>query len=99
MAEKVPKNREENKAHRIASPVRLRVMPVKEEFIGQRLLTIKDAARYLGRGEDSLREMIYAGIFPVIQVGERSKIWLDLKDLDDWVEHSKEFMRRRASGL
>ena len=58
-----------------------------------RLLTIKQAAHYLGRGVDSLREMIYAGLFPVIQEGERSKIWLDKEDLDTWIVTKKRFMR------
>ena len=32
--------------------------------VRQRLYPLKDAALYLGRGIDSLREMIYAGVDP-----------------------------------
>lgn len=94
MARKVAEIPKEKTTQRTTNPARLRVVPAKEEFIGQRLLPIRDAARYLGRGEDSLREMIYAGILPVIQVGERSKIWLDIEDLNAWIENKKEYMRR-----
>lgn len=47
---------------------------------------MRHAAEYLERSEDSLRELIYSGAFPVIQLGERSKMWLDLGDLDSWSE-------------
>ncbi len=56
----------------------------------QRLLSLKEAACYLGRGEDSMRELVYARKIQVIQEGERSKIWLDLKDLDQWIEANKQ---------
>jgi hypothetical protein len=87
----------EKATQRTSNPVRLRVVPVKEEFIGQRLLPIRDAARYLGRGEDSLREMIYTGVFPVIQLGNRSKIWLDVEDLNSWIESKKHYMSDERS--
>lgn len=59
----------------------------------QRLLSLKKAAFYLDRGEDSLREMIYSGVFPVIQLGSRSKMWLDINDLDQWILDNKTFLR------
>jgi len=92
MAKQLTENIEENKAQRTGNPKCLRVVPVKEEFTGQRLLPIKEAARYLGRGVDSMREMVYAGVFPVIQVGDRSKIWMDIRDLDRWIEKNKQYM-------
>ncbi len=58
----------------------------------QRLLSLKQASKYLGRGEDSMRELIYARVFPVIQEGERSKMWLDISDLDSWIEKRKHFV-------
>ena len=57
-----------------------------------RLLSLKQAAKYLGRGEDSMRELIYARTFRVIQEGERSKMWLDVKDLDSWIEDRKHYV-------
>lgn len=57
-----------------------------------RLLTMDQAALYLGRSIYSLREMVYGRVFPVIQAGSRSKIWLDRVDLDNWIGKSKELM-------
>ena len=62
--------------------------------VGKRLFTLKEASLYLGRGVDSLREMIYSGVFPIIQEGNRSKIWLDVKDLDAWADGKKHYMGR-----
>ena len=75
----VTDNIDKNKTQRIDSPMR------------QRLLSLKEAACYLGRGEDSMRELVYARKIQVIQEGERSKIWLDLKDLDQWIEANKRY--------
>jgi excisionase family DNA binding protein len=54
-----------------------------------RLLTIPQAARYLGRSPYTVREMVYARQLPVIQEGQRSKIWVDRVDLDKWVDSHK----------
>ena len=57
-----------------------------------RLLTLRESARYLGRSEASMRVMIYKRILPVIKESERSKIWIDLKDLDAWIENKKGYL-------
>ncbi len=57
-----------------------------------RLLTLKQAAKYLGRGVDSMRQLIYQRAFPVVQLGERSKLWLDIHDLDRWIDSHKGFI-------
>lgn len=56
---------------------------------GQRLYTIKQAARFLGRTVYSCRSLIWAGKLPVIQTEERGKIWIDLKDLERFIEINK----------
>ena len=56
---------------------------------GKRLYTLKEAAAYLGRGVDSMRELVWTGELPVIQVGERSKQWIDIQDMDDWIGRTK----------
>jgi len=81
MTKKETENIEEIEAQGITKPAR------------QRLLTLKQAATYLGRGEDSLREMIYSGVFPVVQLGSRSKMWLDIGDLDTWIDENKQYLR------
>ena len=59
------------------------------ERLEKRLFTLKEAAHYLGRGLDSTRELIYGGELPVVQRGERGKCWLDIKDLDSWIDNNK----------
>ena len=56
-----------------------------------RLLTIRESARYLGRSEVSMRTLVYKWVFPVIQEGERSKIWLDVNDLDEWIDNKSTY--------
>ena len=60
--------------------------------VRQRLLSLKQAAYYLGRGEDSVRELVYSRAFPVVQLGKKSKLWLDIKDLDDWIDSNKRYL-------
>ena len=54
----------------------------------QRLYDLKMAAEYLGRPVYSLRVLIWNGELPVIRSGR--KIYLDVFDLDGWIEKSKE---------
>ncbi len=77
MGTKVIKSQEKKSARCMLCPVK------------QRLLSLRHAAEYLDRSEDSMRELIYSGVFPVIQLGERSKMWLDVGDLDAWIENQK----------
>jgi excisionase family DNA binding protein len=63
------------KAQRIASP------PC------QRLYDLKSAAKYLGRSVWSVREMIWRGELPVVRSGRKQ--YLDLFDMDAWVERNK----------
>ena len=59
---------------------------------GKRLYSIQEAAKYLGRGPDSVRELIYAKELPIIKRGEdpqRGKVWIDVRDLDSWIEGHK----------
>jgi excisionase family DNA binding protein len=54
----------------------------------KRLYTVKEAAVYLGRSEWAIREMYYAGKIPCVHDG--SRVLLDIRDLDSWIERSKE---------
>ena len=69
---KVKNLQEKNTGHCTTNPVR------------PRLLSLKDAALYLGRGTDSLREMVYRHELRVIQEGT-GKMWFDLRELDEWI--------------
>ncbi|MGA2109444.1 MAG: helix-turn-helix domain-containing protein [Syntrophorhabdales bacterium] len=53
----------------------------------KRLYTVPEAACYLGRTVDGLREMLYAGKLPYIKDGRR--VLLDVKDMDEYVERNK----------
>ena len=80
MAMQIADNTNNKQDHGITNPMR------------PRLLSLKQASKYLGRGEDSMRELIYARVFPVVQEGERSKMWLDVRDLDSWIEDRKHYV-------
>ena len=47
-----------------------------------RLLPLKDPAVYMGRSVHSMRVLVDQRVFPVVQLGNRSKIWLDRQDPD-----------------
>ena len=52
-----------------------------------RLLTVDDAAKYIGRTAKALRHMIAQGTVPAVREGGR--VHLDRTDLDHWVELRK----------
>jgi len=54
----------------------------------KRLYSIPEAAFYLGRTVDALREIVWAGKLPHIRDGKR--ILLDIKDMDARIEQSKQ---------
>jgi excisionase family DNA binding protein len=51
------------------------------------LLSVKDAAIYLGRSEQSVQRLIFDRAVPVVRVGRR--VHLDRRDLDLWIEKNK----------
>jgi excisionase family DNA binding protein len=52
-----------------------------------RLLTVEQAASYLGRTKASVQHMISAGRLPIVRADRR--VFLDVRDLDAWIERSK----------
>ncbi len=59
--------------------------------ISPRLLDLADAARYLSMGDKSLRKLIQKGELPFVQtIAGRSPYLLDIRDLDRWIEKSKQ---------
>lgn len=52
-----------------------------------RLLSVNEAARYLGRTPKALRHMIANGTVPAVREGGR--LHLDRGDLDNWIEMRK----------
>lgn len=56
-------------------------------IIKPRLLTVREAAIYLGRSIPSIRELVWSGSLPVVRVGRR--IHFDILDLNRWIEENK----------
>lgn len=59
----------------------------------KRLYTLKEGAAYLGRSEWGMRELIWAGVIPVVKPRTARKIFLDINDLDRFVEANKSVYR------
>jgi hypothetical protein len=55
----------------------------------KRLYTLKEAANYLGRTEWGMRELIYSQKIPIVREEGTRKIFLDVNDLDDYVDRNK----------
>ena len=59
--------------------------------LGQRLYTLKEAAKYLGRPEHSMRELTWSQEIPVVQHEGARKIYFDIGDLNDFIERNKKY--------
>jgi len=57
--------------------------------MSKRLYTLKEAAEYLGRSEWSMRDLIWAGRIPVVKTEGGRKIFLDIEDLNSFIERNK----------
>jgi excisionase family DNA binding protein len=56
--------------------------------IAPRLLSVNQAAVYLGRSKEAVQHMVAARKLPVVRDGRR--VLLDVQELDRWIEHSTE---------
>jgi len=61
---------------------------MKKTIIPKRLYNIDEAAIYLGRTANAVRQMIWDGKIPVVR--DNKRILLDIKDMDEWIEQNKE---------
>ena len=52
-----------------------------------RLLTVDQAAIYLGRTKEAVQHMVSVGKVPTVRTDRR--VFLDRNDLDHWIETSK----------
>jgi excisionase family DNA binding protein len=53
----------------------------------KRLYSMPEAAFYLGRTVDGLREIIWAGKIPYVKDGRR--VLIDIRDMDEFIERNK----------
>ena len=58
-------------------------------LLRKRLFTLKEAAEYLGRSQWSMRELVWAGKIPVVRQDGGRKIFLDIEDLDNFIDGNK----------
>lgn len=70
-------NKELRKPQRISNPQ------------GPRLLSLKDAAKWLGLTTWSMRERIWAGQIPVVQFPGGRKQFIDTEDLENFIQKNK----------
>ena len=54
----------------------------------QRILGVREAAKYLGRTPHAIRHMIAKGELERVQRGD-NRVFLDKRDLDRWIELGK----------
>jgi len=84
MASKTVTDKSSQKAQRIYNP------------LNKRLYDLKEAAAYLGRPVFSVRTLIWKGALPCVKDGR--KLYLDVFDMDKYIEQNKEFSFRGMYG-
>jgi excisionase family DNA binding protein len=53
-----------------------------------RLLTVEQAAVYIGRTKDAVHHMIASSKLPTVRSDRR--VFIDMRDLDSWIEENKQ---------
>jgi excisionase family DNA binding protein len=76
----------------LASQIAAKILPQIHNGGGRtkaapRLLTVKDAATYIGRTEQAVQHLIHRRELVVVRRGRR--VHLDQGDLDRWIETNK----------
>lgn len=72
----------------IATRIQARIGgPADRNAPGRRLLTVKEAANYIGRTEQAVQHLIHKRELIVVRKGRR--VHLDRADLDRWIESNK----------
>ena len=74
-------------ATEIAERLKPEIARLAKPGIQPALLTVKEAAIYLGRSEQSVQHLLFERQLPVVRVGRR--VHLDRKDLDTFIEKNK----------
>jgi len=55
----------------------------------KRLYTLKEAAEYLGRPVWGVRTIVWSGQIPVVKPRGGRKIYIDVMDLNNFIERNK----------
>ena len=59
----------------------------RTQVMSRRLLTVKEAAKYIGRTESAVRELVWNQKLPHIRCDRR--VMLDIRDLDRWIDENR----------
>ena len=59
----------------------------RTKVMSRRLLTVREAAKYIGRTESAVRELVGNEKLPHIR-GDR-RVMLDIRDLDRWIDTNR----------
>jgi excisionase family DNA binding protein len=78
----------ETLAAAVASKIRIEAVSRADGKIQPRLLTVDQAAEYLGRTKAAVQHMVAARRLPLVRDGRR--IFLDVRELDRWIEQNTE---------
>jgi len=74
-------------AKRVAAYVRAELAQDGPVGVKPRLLTVEQAATYLGRTEEAIQHMIAAAKIPTVRIDRR--VFIDVRDLDRLIEEYK----------
>ena len=74
-------------AERVAEKVRVRIDQEGTAAVKPRLLTVEQAATYLGRTLEAVQHLIAAAKVRVVRTDRR--VFLDVRDLERWIEENK----------
>lgn len=74
-------------ADRVAERLRAGQQPGAPS-VRPRLLSVEQAAVYIGRSKEAVQHMVSAGRLPIVRADRR--VFLDVRDLDAWIEQNKE---------
>jgi excisionase family DNA binding protein len=71
-------------ANAVADKVAQRLPATSSPSIQPRLLSVEQAATYIGRSKAAVQHMIATKRLPVVRDGHR--VFLDIRELDRWIE-------------
>jgi excisionase family DNA binding protein len=74
-------------ADRVVARVKAELSHIAPSHIEPVLLSVKDAATYIGRSEQAVQHLIFQKDLPVVRIGRR--VHIDRRDLDAWIEKNK----------
>jgi hypothetical protein len=70
-------------------PIHRTAAQIKTGQTGPRLLPLKRAAEVLGLTTWAMRERIRAGDIPVVRFPGGRKLYIDMRDIEDFIERNK----------